>query len=65
MNKLKGWILQAWEPARNLNLTDIEVREKSEFDWLVRFTNVFKEITGLLYIGKGLEQMLDASKDWS
>ena len=31
LNKLKGWILQACEPARNLNLTVIEVREKSEF----------------------------------
>ena len=32
LNKLKGWILQAWEPAHNLNMSDVEVREKSEFD---------------------------------
>ena len=63
MDKLKGWILQTWEPAHNLNLADEEVRGRQDFQWLVRFTNIIKEVTGLLNIGKGLEQMLDAAKE--
>ena len=35
LNKLKGWILQAWELTHNLNLTDMEVGEKSDLiGWL-------------------------------
>ena len=51
INKLEGWILQTWEPAHNLNLSDEEVRDRPDFDWLVRFTNIIKEVTGLLNIG--------------
>ena len=55
--------MQTWEPAHNLNLSDEEVRDRPDFDWLVRFTNIIKEVTGLLNIGKGLEQMLDAAEE--
>ena len=47
----------------SLNLSDEEVRGRQDFQWLVRFTNIIKEVTGLLNIGKGLEQMLDAAKE--
>ena len=47
INKLEGWILQTWEPAHNLNLSDEEVRDRPDFDWLVRFTNIIKEVTAL------------------
>ena len=61
--KLKGWVLCTWEPAHNINLTDLEIRDMQVFDWLVRFTNVIKEVTGLLNIGKGLEQMIAAAEE--
>ena len=63
ISKLSGWILQTWEPAHNLNLADQEIREKPVFDWLVRFINIIKEVTGLLNIGKGLEQTIAAAEE--
>ena len=63
INKLEGWILQTWAPAHKLNLSDEEVRDRPYFDWLVRFTNIIKGVTGLLNIGKGLEQMFDAAEE--
>ena len=68
-NQLSGFVVDSQYikmgvlTTHNLNLSDVKVREKSEFEWLFRFTNIIQEITGLLNIGKGLEQMLDAAKD--
>ena len=33
------------------------------FDWLVRFINLIKEVTGLLNIGKGMEQTIAAAEE--
>ena len=62
-DKLKVWILQTWEPAHNLNLSDLEIRDNQVFSWLVRFTNVITDVTGLLNIGKGLEQTIAAAEE--
>ena len=63
MEKIKGWVMTTWEPAHNINLSDQDVRNEQIFDWLVRFTNIIKAITGLINIGKGLEQMIAAGEE--
>ena len=54
--QLLDWVFETWEPAHNLNKADEEIRKLQIFEWLVRFTKEVGEITGILGIGKGLEQ---------
>ena len=60
---LQKWIFQTWEPAHNLNKADEEIRKLQIFDWLETFTNEVGEITRILGIGKGLEQVMQAATE--
>ena len=57
------WIFQTWEPAHNLNKADEEIRNLQIFQWLETFTNELGDITRILSIGKGLEQIKQAANE--
>ena len=61
--ELKQWIFETWDPSHNLNKADEEIRQLQIFDWLVNFTSDVGDVTKILSIGKGLEQLLQASSD--
>ena len=61
--ELQRWIFQTWEPAHNLNKADEEIRNLQNFDWLVTFTNDVGNVTKILSIGKGLEQIKQAANE--
>ena len=52
-----------WEPAHELELSVKDVRKNSVFSWFDKFIKQMNEATQLLNIGKGLQQMIDASRD--
>ena len=57
------WIFQIWEPAHNLNKAEEEIRNLPIFQWLDTFINEVGEITKILSIGKGLEQVMQAANE--
>ena len=57
------WITFVWDPAHEVELTIKNVRKEDIFQWLENHIKQINEATGLLNIGKGLQQSLSAAEN--
>ena len=57
------WITFVWDPAHEVELAIKDVRKEDIFQWLENHIKQMNEATGLLNIGKGLQQSLSAAEN--
>ena len=57
------WITFVWDPANEVELAIKNVRKEDIFQWLENHIKQINEATGLLNIGKGLQQSLSAAEN--
>ena len=62
MEEKKEWITEVWEPVHQLELTTNDVKEDPLFKWFVDHIQIINDTTGILGIGKGLEQSMEAAE---
>eukprot|EP00794_Sanderia_malayensis_P004949 gene4949-5598_t len=60
---LSEWFTVMWDPSHNINRADHYIREMPIFKWLNDTIKVIGDISSTLNIGKGLEQMIEASEE--
>ena len=63
MVEKKKWITEACEPAHQLELTTKNVKEDPLFKWFVDHIEIIDDTTGILGIGKGLEQSMETAEE--
>ena len=59
----EAWITQVWEPAHQLELATKDVKENVLFEWFQNHIQVIEDVAGVLGIGKGLEQSMQAAEE--
>ena len=57
------WFTVMWDPSHNINRADHHIREMPIFKWLNETIKLIGDISSTLNIGKGLEQMIEASEE--
>ena len=56
-------ITEVWEPDDQLELTTNDVKEDPIFKWFVDHIHIINDTTGILGIGKDLEQSMEVAEE--